>query len=76
MSLNKTMLLQLPFLAPTMTLDTENALKPLVSLALKEYCGLLASFHYSGQCYNPFYTTKNALCVRCNLCVSASVCGM
>lgn len=33
--------------------------------AVKEYCGLLASFHYSGHCYNPFYTTKNALCVRC-----------
>ena len=55
------------------TLDTESTLKPLVSLAVKEYCGLLASFHYSGQCYNPFYTTKNALCVCCT-CVSKCVC--
>lgn len=53
------------------TADTEGTLKPFMCLAVKEYCGLLASFHYSGQCYNPFYTTKNALCV---CCTSVSVC--
>lgn len=55
------------------TLDTESTVEPLVSLAVKECCGLLASFHYSGQCYNPFYTTKNALCVCCT-CVSEREC--
>lgn len=46
-------------------------MKPLESLSVKEFCGLLASFHYSGQCYNPFYTTKNALCA---CCTSVRVC--
>lgn len=41
-------------------------------LAAKEYYELLASFHNSGQCYNPFYTTRNAPLA----CVRVGVCGM
>lgn len=44
-------------------------------LAVKESCGLLASFHYSGQCWNPFCTTRNSLRVCCiRVCTRMSEC--